>query len=282
MFIEPIKCKKCGLSGYAAEEPFQMSNSSDGSQLHCKCGNTIELKDQEAIDQQILSKNTFSRLTSVSNYSESGTLTLKPGESVNVQFSRHIDYICKVFLTPNAQVLTKEAFVSSKSMIVLTSIPPIHGNTPPIVDITWMVYGLINVDLLPAWHIHFYSAITQNENRLYKAAVIDYAVAFETFLESFLVEKFTSQFGNDLSKYILKRINKIEDRTKELLQYAIGYRLTERADVYQPWDDHVRRPRNRLAHGERLFIGKDEAEAAHSACYQAIRWIQSQNDIPRR
>jgi len=137
------------------------------------------------------------------------------------------------------------------------------------------VCGLTNIDKLPAWYIHFYNAITQLENGFYKSALLDYAVAFETFVESFLNECFKDKFGDEIAEYILKKCWRIEDRSKELLELVTGHRLTENKDLYELWHKKVRQLRNELVHGKNNKIKKEDAETAHQASYQAIAWINS-------
>ena len=150
-----------------------------------------------------------------------------------------------------------------------------HPLTSEAVEVSWMVYGLVDIEELPAWYVHFYSAITQLHRGLYKAALLDYAVCFETFLETFLGEQLRNQHASDVSEYLLRHSRRVEDRSKRLLELAVGHRLTERDDVYQPWNEHVREIRNKLAHGARIPVDRKTAERAHDAVCQAIRWIES-------
>jgi transcription elongation factor GreA-like protein len=126
---------------------------------------------------------------------------------------------------------------------------------------------------LATWYIYFYSAITHLENRLYKAALLDYAVAFETFLESYLMTRLSSQYSNQIAEYLLKRSWRVENRCKELLKLATQRSLSEQKDLYDLWGKYVRRPRNELAHGKRLTIDQAHAEKAHQIVYQSVKWI---------
>jgi hypothetical protein len=38
----------------------------------------------------------------------------------------------------------------------------------------------------PTWRVQYYSAVGQLINRLFKPALLDYAVAFEVFVEDYL------------------------------------------------------------------------------------------------
>jgi hypothetical protein len=196
--------------------------------------------------------------------------------ATEVKFNRGFDFPCKVYFTPEGSpIMAKEIFLQGDQMTVVSSIWPGRSLTSEPVRVAWLIFGLIDIEALPTWYIHFYSAITQVSNGLYKTGLFDYAVSFETFVESFLAERLGQRYGNELSEFLLRRTWRIEDRCKELLKLAVGRRLTERDDVYQPWERYVRDIRNRLAHGERIAVDREAAERAHDAVYQAIRWIES-------
>lgn len=199
-----------------------------------------------------------------------------PGRSCEIRFSKWFDFPCKAFLTPCAKIRLKESYLHRNKMLVLSSVWENEREVPATAKFSWAVYGLIDLDLLPTWYIHFYGAITQLEHGLFKPALIDYAVAFEVFLDTFLTARLTKRCGTEVARYLLRRAPRIEERVKDLLELAIGSRLSSRDDVYQPWDKDVRTLRNKLAHGERLTVDRDAVERAHSAVYQAIRWIQDQ------
>ena len=276
MYIAPVKCPGCGRTGRPAEVGFRAAFEVGGVVIQCDCGQSISLRGEEARDQQILSANTFSRLSAASNHFESGTVRIQPGHASEIRFTRPFDFPCKAFLTPNAPVALRADFLAGDKVRVLSSILPSHTSLPEVVEIDWSVYGLVGIDSLPTWYVHFYAALTQLENGFFKPALLDYAVAFEVFLETFLTERLSQRFSPDASSYLLRRTPRVEERAKELLELAIGCNLTSRDDVYQPWDRDVRKPRNQLAHGDRLVIDRDAALRAHSAAYQAIRWIQGQ------
>jgi hypothetical protein len=274
MFIEPLQCSSCGRKGRPGEEGFQSSTDGGEVFVHCECKHKFAVESSR--DQQILSGNEFVRLGAASNYSEWGTLAVVPGMATEVKFSRRFDFPCKVYFTPEGSpIMAKEVFLQGDQMTVVSSMWPGRSLTSEPVKVTWLIYGLIDIEALPTWYIHFYSAITQVSNGLYKTGLFDYAVSFETFVESFLAERLGQRYGSELSEYLLRRTWRIEDRCKELLQLAVGRRLTERDDVYQPWERYVHDIRNRLAHGERIAVDRLTAERAHDAVYQAIRWIES-------
>jgi hypothetical protein len=274
MFIEPIECSRCGRKSRPGDAGFQASYGDPKAQIVCECGNEFYLR--EPRDQFILSRNPFSRFSAASNHFEFGTVEIIPGQAIDVAFGRPFDYPCKTYLTSEGIGLyLREAFLNNDRMLIVSAVPS-GGPVPTIpVRVHWAVYGLIDLNLLPNWYVQFFAAMTQIETALYKAALFDYAIAFEVFFENWLDVHLTARYGRQLSEYLMKRIWRIEDRCKDLMELAINRRFTERMDVYQLWDHDVREPRNRLAHGERFEVTREMAEAAHSAVYQGIRWIES-------
>lgn len=247
----------------------------DASKLEvlCDCGAKVTVT--SARDQQMLSRHTFIRLRAASNHIEHCVVTIFSGISTEITFQRPFDFLCKVFLTPDAPVAVKESPLGASAMTLLSSTwigkPPVAGP----VTVSWWVYGLVDVDDMPPWYVHFYAAITHLTNRFYKAALLDYAVSFETFVEAFLKNRLAQVGSPPIAEYLLKRTWRVESRCKELLELATGHRLSERSDVYLPWKEFVQEPRNRLAHGERVPVDEEAAQKAHDAVYQAIRWIES-------
>jgi hypothetical protein len=103
-----------------------------------------------------------------------------------VKFNRRFDFPCKVYFTPEGSpIVAKEVFLKGDQMTVVSSIWPGRSLTSEPVRVTWLIYGLIDIEALPTWYIHFYSAITQVSNGLYKTGLFDYAVSFETLLKAF-------------------------------------------------------------------------------------------------
>jgi hypothetical protein len=130
----------------------------------------------------------FPRLSAASNHMESGTVTIPPGHAHDVTFAKPFGFPCRAFLTPNAMVALKETNLTGEGMRILCSMLPSHSRVPDVVEVFWLVPGLVDIDSLPTWYVHFYGALTQLESGLYKTALIDYAVAFETFTEAFLAD----------------------------------------------------------------------------------------------
>lgn len=276
MYIELIECPKCGHKARPGELGFQLAYLQDRNthQITCKCGNVFEVITSR--DQLILSNNTFVRLEEASNHIERGIIKLTPGTVEEVRFKRQFDFACRAFLgSQNVPLYIRELSLNKDKLVILSSYPKDKKSVPGNATITWSVFGLVNIDILPPWYVHFYGAISQLVNGLYNVALIDYAVAFEIFMENFLVRKLKDRFGVDATEYILKKTWRIEDRCKDLLYLATGHKLSERDDVYQAWNSFVRKPRNDLAHGKSLKVDNQAAEDAHQATYQAIRWVEN-------
>lgn len=272
MYVEPIECPTCGRRGRPGEAGFQVDSTRQHFRVHCDCGEVFEV--ESPCDQCILSTNPFSRLSAASNHCEHGQVTMVPGGTAEVSFQKPFDFACRAFLTPQGMpIVVKELNLTSDGMTILSSF---LKDEPTVAEATvnWLVYGLTDVDDLPTWYVHFYGAIGHLENGLHKSALLDYAVAFESFIESFLAEHLSRRYGKAVSEYLLHRTWRVQERCNALLELAVEHRLSERSDVYQPWDEHVREPRNALVHGEVRPIGRENAEKAHQAVYQAIRWVE--------
>jgi hypothetical protein len=275
--IKPIKCSQCGKEGWPGEVNFDFSVSSGQFFIHCGCGNQYSVPANR--DQLILSSNFFTRLGAASNHEENGSVEVTLGRSIIIQFSRPFDFPSRAFVTPQAAnregfVFAKELHIQKTKMEILTSAReprPLDGEQ---IKLNYIVYGLVDINQLPNWHVLFYSAITNHQNGLFKAALMDYAISFEVFLESLLQKELSKKYDQSVSEYMVKKIWKVEERCKDLLKIIIGHRLSDCNDVYQPWDLHVRQPRNDLAHGKKFGVDQMESEKAHQAVYQAIRWIE--------
>lgn len=275
MLINPIQCSSCGKKGRPG---VAFNHSIDGlhhHRLHCDCGNTFDLINPR--DQCILSDNVFARLGALSNHQESGLTHVTPGGSTKVVFRRAFDFPCRAFLTPcgNQAIYAKELFLDNEGMVILAGRHFTNTASLEAIQVSWSVYGLVEIDELSAWYIQFYAATTHLANGLFKPALMDYSGAFELFLESTLRSRLGARFGADCTELILRKSWRVEDRCKDILELATGHKLTEYPEIYQPWDTCVRKPRNDIAHGKVVTVGAQEAEAAHQATYQAIRWIEN-------
>lgn len=275
--IKPIVCPQCNREGWPGENGFQLDSPSSGpSKVHCTCGQVIIIDSPR--DYLMLSTNIFVRLLGASNHWENGSVRLIPGHLRIVRFKRPFDLPCKAFVTPAAPIFVTEHSLSRDSVRILSSVfvddsGTAQHNKP--VGVSWIAFGLVDVNTLPTWYILFYGALAHNANGFYKPALLDYATAFEAFVEQFLRKHIAQHHGGRLTNNLLKKMWKIEDRVRYLLELVTQHSLTEEREIYEPWNKCVQTPRNRLMHGQYVAVGKGEAENAHRATYQAIRWIES-------
>lgn len=276
MYIEPIACPRCGARGFPGEKGFRYSAQSaiDDAMVTCDCGHNVHLAGQALCDQLIRSTNIFLRLRAASNASEYGNIKVKRGSTAGVVFHEPFDMIGSVFLTPDGDQYVKEYYVDHRGMVVMAASPADRPTKRRVISISWMVYGIRNAPAMDAWRELFFRAIVQAKQGLYRQALLDYATAFEAFLGQFLGERLRLRYDDAAADYLLHHSWQIETRLKHLLQLAIGHRLTECPEVYSSWLEDVKSKRDKLIHGERLDVTLLDAEKAHCACYQAIRWIQ--------
>jgi len=273
MFIEPMKCSHCHKTGRPGELGFGVRGDGESYVIHCECGNQIPVPN--ARDQLLLSQNELCRLGAIANYNERGTIQIIPGACESVTFRRPIDFICKAYLVPDTLVHLKEDWIQKESMVILSSTLRDKPPDKQLVTINWQIYGLVDIDALPSWYVLFCGAVTNGVKLLSKPALLDYAASFEAFLADFLKVFLTQLYGESLALFLLRRNWRVEDRCKDLLYLATGFKMSDRSDVYLPWDQDVRKPMDKVRHGEHLSVDKDDAERAHQAVYQAIRWIES-------
>ena len=276
MPIEPLCCPRCGRPGRPGEDGFEGGLDAPGVvTIHCICGEKSVLSGAAVRDQLVLSSNSFVRLIALSNFVATGEITVELGAVGVIKLERPLDHLCRVFLTAiGAPVAFKSDYRGGDEIDVFAGVHP--GVTRPDgpVKASWLVYGLVDAQSLSTWFVHFYAATTHLENGLFKSSLLDYATAFEVFVEQLLTTALTSRFGADACSYMLGRANRLDERVKQLMKLAIGAALTEEPTVYQPWDRDVREPRNRLAHGEQVHLDREGALRAHVATYQAIRWLE--------
>ncbi len=276
MYIEKIECKKCKRKGWPGVE-FNLSLD----QVLCKCG--YEFSVEGLHDKCVLSSNPFVRLSTLSDYHEHGTVELKPGKTKRINFRNNCEFPGKVYFTPYKYILdVKELFIKTDHMDILSSIPDAPENSEIAklnlgadnVKVSWSIYGISNSSTHKSWFILFYSATTNLENRFYKAAVLEYATAFELFIEDLLFNNISKRYDNKISEYLLKKTKGIERRLADIYPLVFSKRITQEKKIYDHWDRDVRQLRNRLAHGKGLEITREHAENAHQAVYQAVRWIE--------
>lgn len=268
MYIKPMGCPKCGKVGRAHD--FQISNP--GCQVHCSCGSTFTV--ENLADQLALSDHFVWRIQAFANELQFGKVSVTPGDTFQIDFHPPIEIISKINFTAEGNFLhAKEITTTQNGMIVICAkVPGAEYHGP--VNLHWFVWGLSNIDQIPYWKLQFVSGFTNNENRMYSAALFDYAVAFEAFVENYLRDNLKVRYDEKLSDYLLKSNQKIENRVKELMSLASSSPLTKDNQVYDAWDKNVRQIRNKLFHGKAIDVTKAMAEKAHYATYDAIRYIQ--------
>lgn len=272
--IKPIICPKCKRQGWPGDTGFNCGKLTTGETvIQCVCGESFILPSPH--DYKMLSGNYFVRIGEASNHVESGSVKLLPGHATEVLFKQEFDYPCKAVMTPNANVYVKDYYLSKDRMIIMCSYSSSAVDPKQLVDVSWIVYGLADIDNLPSWYVLLYSAMTENANWLFKAALLSYASSFEAFLEEYLSEYLKMKYGEELSEYLLKETWQIEKRCNKLLKLATGHSLSEDNEIYQPWHKNVKEKRDRLMHGVNIPVSQEDAENAHRATYQAIRWIQN-------
>lgn len=280
-FIEPVTCSNCGQKG----RPGDMGFISHGWFVTCnKCNQKMEV--QNPRDQNILADNLFGRIYALSNYQEGSFKECIVGKSLKIDFAKPFDYVGFASFGPSGRFFADRFDPYNLDpikdhLIILTSeIPGVLPNegVPDSVKIgvQYSVVGLINIQSIPPWYLLFYNALSDLiYHRQYKTSFLEYSMAFEAFIEQFLSEQLTAKYDKEIAEYLIEKTKgRIEDRVKQLLDLATGHKLQENLAVYQPWDECVRQPRNKLIHGVVVNIGKEEAEKAHQATYQAIRWVQ--------
>jgi hypothetical protein len=275
-FIEPITCSSCGKKG----RPGDMGFISHGWFVTCQaCEQKMEM--QNPRDQNILANNKHGRIYALSNHEEKSSRKSAIGKSEKINFAQPFDYVGFAGFTPRNQCLVDyfnpyNLDPIKDHMIILTSEIPGSSGIASEIEYNYSVVGLVNAQNLPSWYILFYNAMSNLAyHRQYRTAFLEYSMAFEAFIEQFLVNQLTTKYDVDTAEYLIdKTKGRIDERVKQLLKLAIGHMLSEKLRVYQPWDENVRKPRNQLIHGNPVPIGKEEAEKAHQATYQAIRWIQ--------
>lgn len=275
-FIEPIACSACGQRGRPGDKGF----ISHGWFVTCQaCDQKMEM--QNPRDQNILANNTLGRVSALSNHEEKSSQKSTIGKSEKINFTQPFDYIGFAMFIPRNQFLVDHYNPYNSDpikdhVIILTSNAPGSSGIIGEIEYTYSVSGLVNAQSLPSWYNLFYNAMSNLAyHRQYRTAFLEYSMAFEAFIEQFLEDQLTTKYDAETTEYLIEKTKgRIEERVKQLLKLATGHMLNENLRVYQPWDEYVRQPRNKLIHGIPVSIGKEEAEKAHQATYQAIRWIQ--------
>lgn len=274
--IQPIVCPQCGHTGFPGEEGMSGIIDDGTLTIACKCGNKFPVPWNR--DQYILSKHLMNRIMAACNGIEWGTVEITPGVIENVTFEIPFATIGIVELTPNCTypLHVNEVLVNPERMMIGSSAFDAKHATSERIRINYVVYGLHSQIDVPAWFQQFFAAIVNTRKMLYKPALIDYATAFEMFVELHLQRKLTQKYDESVATFLLDKNPKIETRVKDVLELATGVKMPSNDEIYQPWHVRVQRMRNKLAHGEILSIGHDDVEQAHQAVYRAMKWIHGQ------
>jgi len=270
MYIPEIECPNCGKKGRVGVSPFGFSLQDKRS--HCPCGTSFKIKMVK--DQMVLSPNPFTRLEGLSNYSEKGHVYALPGDMIQVSFKRPIDVIAQIFLSPHGTPIRPVETNLTQTGFAIVCAREADVEYTEKVMVGWRAYGLTDVDRLPAWYMQFYSAVSNSQSSLYKAALFDYAVSFEAFVEEHLTNIISKKHSPEVAAYVMAQTWKVSDRVTKLALFATGKRLSDHSAVYAAWCKHVQGIRNELFHGGEIKIDRKMAEAAHHAVYQAIRYMQ--------
>jgi hypothetical protein len=207
---------------------------------------------------------------------EAGIAHLRPGDFTEIVLASDFDILGPLVTTPQGPMVAKSEMVSAKKMMVFTSRVPGYPDDAPV-GVAWLVYGIRGPDQAPGWWLQLFAATQNATTWRAKPAIIDYAGAFELFVETVLTTTLTAKYGDVLAKYILDRSKWIEERVKIPLELAIGHRLSEGARdsnrVYHDWRAKVKDVRDDLAHGTKRDVTPEQAEEAHQATIAAMRWI---------
>jgi hypothetical protein len=275
MFINPVECDVCHRRDTGG---LQFSGQFSTFKTKCTCGNEFEI----TTDRLVLFGGLYGRLEALSNHVQYGAVECAPGIIDRVTFKEPFEFVGHVSLTPVAPrgfpngIYPGEIMTNNIELLFGTSVvlkEALRFAEP--IKVNWRVYGLIKVDSLPIWLVQFYSAMIQSMRERLKPALLDYSIAFELFVEAFLRGRLGNSCGPDMADYLLDKLWRIDERVKDLMKQVCGYRLSDGPDVYGPWDEYVRKPRNQIAHGQQINIDSEDVEKAHQAVWQAIKWIES-------
>jgi hypothetical protein len=204
----------------------------------------------------VLFDQLYGRLEALSNHVQYGSVECTPGMTERITFEEPFEFVGHVSLTP----ITPRGFPNGiyPGEIMVNNIELLFGTSVVLeealrfgesVKVNWRVYGLTKVDSLPIWLVQFYSAMIQLMKGRLTPALLDYSIAFELFVEAFLHARLSNSCGSDMANYLLDKVWRIDERIKDLMKQVCGYRLSDGPDVFQPWDEYVRKPRNQIANG---------------------------------
>jgi HEPN domain-containing protein len=124
------------------------------------------------------------------------------------------------------------------------------------------------------WRDHLRHAKENLINQDYQNAIVEAEIAVEVTLASVLWELLTKRkkLGNDTTEWILSRVQAASERSKKVMELAIGKKVTDIDPVvYKNWSRNVADKRNRIVHQGEIAT-KEEAVGAIGAAFEFI-WL---------
>jgi len=235
--------------------------------IHCAaCGHTFRRLD--ALTHSI----SFVRWAAIATHMEAGRVDLRPGDFTTVKLVSPFDTVGPLMTTAQGYIAAKGSLNWSNSVEIYTSRLPGYPDDQPV-GVAWLVYGIQEADKVPGWWLQLFTAIQSAAEWRAKPAIIDYAGAFELFIETVLNDTLTAKYDAAAAAHILNRTQAVTERVRTPMELAIGHALTEDHAIHDAWVTKVRKVRNALAHGSGPSLNPDAAEEAHQATIAAMRWI---------
>ncbi len=235
--------------------------------IHCAaCGHTFTRLD--ALAHPI----SFARWAALATHMEAGRADLRPGDYAKVKLASHFDVVGPLVATAQGPILAKASLEWGEAVEIYTSRMPGHPDDQPI-GVAWLVFGIQESDKVPGWWLQLFAAIQSAADGRAKPAIIDYAGAFELFVETVLSDALTAKYDAEAADHILNRTQAVTERVRMPLELATGHQLTEDHVIYDAWTTKVKKVRNALAHGGGPPLNPGDAEEAHQATIAAMRWI---------
>lgn len=285
--LAPVSCPRCGRTGYPGWHPFvgtyphidEASGVWHTETLTCSCGHRFDV----SFDMRLhaLSESPFSRWFAASNAYEAGTVDITIGTIAPVRLKEPCDLVGLVLLRPVGEdaprgLVLKELIAGDGGGIdILSAWAPGTEALPQAVrvQVHWQVFGLRGIEALNIGRVQFYAAMIHAKDRLWKPALLEYASAFEAYVERYLHGILARRFGEQAAHHLLSENKGIEGRVTGFLRLVAGYELKDEPDLFRDWQEAVQQRRNKLAHGVRMGIGAADVERAHQAVYRAIDWM---------
>lgn len=276
MYIKELECPQCNEKGRPGSGSFILDSIGSHNTCFCnRCNNSVN--DPFMNDQMIFSGNPFVRLKGLSDYVEAGYIFVTPGEIGKIRFKQEIDLVChtyyNVYSTPLA---IQEQDITTFGLTLLTSRFPYvdYESVAGPVEIYYTIYGIKSLKNMPVWYMQFYSGVSHLEKSNFKMALFDFAVSFESFIKSYLINGLSRKYNHKVATEIMNKNWMISAQCCKVLKILTGHSLDEFPDIYTNWQNDVQTLRNKLFHGHPLIVGKENAESALAAVYQAVRFIE--------